>query len=89
MVYLKNVKLMFHVYNKLSPAPLNNLFRKLTHRYNTRDKFVIPLFKYRICCISFLSRAQTDWNNVKSDFKSLLHVKLLSKKFKRAIIEKY
>ena len=56
MVYLENVKLMFRVYKKLSPAPLNNLFRKLTHRYDTRDKFVIPLFKYRICCISSLSR---------------------------------
>ena len=89
MVYLENVKLMFRVYNKLSPAPLNNLFRKLTHRYDTRDKFVIPLLKYRICCISSLSRAVTDWNNIKSDFKSLLHVKLLSKKIKRVIIEKY
>ena len=89
MVYLENVKLTFRVYNKLSPVPLNNLFKKLEHRYDTRDKFAIPLFQHRICCISFLSRAVIDWNNIKSNIKFLPHVKLFSKKVKREIIEKY
>ena len=90
LVYLENLKLQFRVRNLIAPKPIENLFPKLLHNYNTRRvSLEIPRHILAKFNNSFLVKSVTLLDSLTNELKGVQNIKLFAKRIKKNIIERY